>query len=146
MISYYHLEYFALLLQVLFAIAMAAGMVGTSYFIGRKVKNRIKDMPYECGFAPVGSAQERFSVKFYLVAMVFILFDIEAIFLYPWVTVYRDLGIGILVEMVIFIALVLFGYFYILKSGVLDWSDTKPETESARAEAIIKAYAVTETR
>jgi NADH-quinone oxidoreductase subunit A len=71
---------------------------------------------------PVGNARERFSVKFYLVAMVFILFDIEAIFLYPWAVVYRELRLFAFFEMLLFIALVLCGFFYIWKKGVLDWS------------------------
>src|SRR3982750_630430 len=82
--------YFPVLVQVVIAIAVAAGLVGGSFVLGKKVRNRVKDTPYECGIPPTDSARERFSVKFYLVAMVFILFDIEAIFLYPWVVVYRD--------------------------------------------------------
>src|SRR5450759_5063169 len=97
-------------------------MIGASYLLGNRVHNRVKDMPYECGITPTGSARERFSVKFYLVAMVFILFDIEAIFLYPWVVVYRELKIFGFFEMLIFIVLVLAGFFYIWKKGVLDWS------------------------
>ena len=76
--------YFPLLIQILIALAVAGGMIGASAFVGRKVKDRIKNSPYESGMEPVGDARERYSVKFYLVAMVFILFDIEAIFLYPW--------------------------------------------------------------
>ena len=79
-------------------------------------------MPYESGMAPVGTARERLPVKFYLVAMVFILFDIEAIFLYPWAVIYRQLKLFAFFEMLLFIALVLCGFFYILKKGVLDWS------------------------
>jgi NADH-quinone oxidoreductase subunit A len=79
-------------------------------------------MPYESGMTPIGSARERFSVKFYLVAMVFILFDIEAIFLYPWAVVYRDLKLFGFVEMFLFIVLVLSGFLYIWKKGVLNWS------------------------
>lgn len=85
---------------------------------------------------PVGDARERFSVKFYLVAMVFILFDIEAIFLYPWAVVYRDLNKAAklfpFVEMLLFIVLVLCGFFYIWKKGVLDWSVNKPSEENAK--------------
>ena len=74
-------------MQSVLALVIAYALVGLSYLVGRKVKNRVKDMPYECGIAPTGDARERFSVKFYLVAMLFILFDIEAIFLYPWAVV-----------------------------------------------------------
>jgi len=114
--------YFPVLLQALIAMAVAAGMIGISYILGKKVRNRVKDMPYECGITPTGSARERFSVKFYLVGMLFILFDIEAIFLYPWAVVYRDLKLFAFFEMLIFIALVLAGFFYIWKKGALDWS------------------------
>lgn len=119
----YNEVYFPVLLQVLIAMAIAAGMLGFSYLLGRKVKNRVKDLPYECGIVPVGNARERFSVKFYLVAMLFILFDIEAIFLYPWAVVYRELKMFAFVEMLVFIVLILAGFFYIWKKGALDWSE-----------------------
>ena len=79
--------WFPVLLQAVLAMVIAAALVALSFAIGRRLKNKVKDMPYECGIAPTGDAQHRFSVKFYLVAMLFILFDIEAIFLYPWVVV-----------------------------------------------------------
>ena len=114
--------YFPVLVQILIALAVAVGMIGASAVLGRKVKDKVKDSPYESGMTPVGSARERFSVKFYLVAMVFILFDIEAIFLYPWAVVYRELKMFAFVEMLLFMVLVLCGFFYIWKKGVLDWS------------------------
>ena len=114
--------YFPVLLQVLIAMAVAAGMIGASYVLGHKVRNRVKDLPYECGIAPVGNARERFSVKFYLVAMLFILFDIEAIFLYPWAVVYRELKMFAFVQMLVFVILILAGFFYVWKKGALDWS------------------------
>ena len=114
--------YFPVLLQALIAMTVAGGMLGASYLLGNRVRNRVKDMPYECGITPVGSARERFSVKFYLVAMLFILFDIEAIFLYPWVVVFRDLKMVAFVEMLVFVVLIVSGFFYIWKKGVLDWS------------------------
>ena len=109
-------------MQSVLALVIACALVTLSYVIGRKVKNKVKDMPYECGIAPTGDARERFSVKFYLVAMLFILFDIEAIFLYPWAVVYRELKMFAFFEMLLFIALVLAGFFYIWKKGALDWS------------------------
>jgi NADH-quinone oxidoreductase subunit A len=114
--------YFPVLLQVIVAAAVAAGLVGGGLLLGKRVRNSAKDTPYESGMQPVGSARERFSVKFYLVAMVFILFDIEAIFLYPWAVVFRELKMFAFVEMLLFILLVLSGFFYIWKKGVLDWS------------------------
>jgi len=114
--------YFPVLLQALLAMATAAGILIASWALGKRVKNRVKDMPYECGIAPSGDARERFSVKFYLVGMLFILFDIEAIFLYPWAVVFRELKMFAFVEMLIFIVLILSGFFYIWKKGALDWS------------------------
>jgi len=114
--------WFPVLVQVLIAMAVAGGMLGGSWLLGRRVRNAVKDLPYECGIVPTGNARERFSVRFYLVAMLFILFDIEAVFLYPWAVVYRELKLFAFVEMLIFILLVLAGYFYIWKKGALDWS------------------------
>jgi NADH-quinone oxidoreductase subunit A len=114
--------YWPVLLQALIALAVAAGMIGISYILGKKIRNRVKDSPYECGITPTGTARERFSVKFYLVGMLFILFDIEAIFLYPWAVVYRELRLFAFFEMLLFVVLVLAGFFYIWKKGALDWS------------------------
>jgi len=118
----YAQTYWPVLLQGLIAMAVATAMLGISYLLGKKVRNRVKDSPYECGIVPTGSARERFSVKFYLVGMLFILFDIEAIFLYPWAVVYRELKMFAFCEMFVFIVLVLSGFFYIWKKGALDWS------------------------
>src|SRR6202162_5011692 len=114
--------YFPVLVQIAIAVVVAGALVAISYFVGQRVKDRVKDSPYECGIAPTGSARERFSVKFYLVGIVFILFDIEAVFLYPWAVVYRELKMFAFFEMLVFIALVLAGFFYIWKKGALDWS------------------------
>jgi NADH-quinone oxidoreductase subunit A len=129
--------WFPVLIQILIALAVAAAMIGLSAILGRRVRDSIKSMPYESGMSPVGNARERFSIKFYLVAMVFILFDIEAIFLYPWAVVYRHLKLFGFFEMLLFIALVMSGFFYIWKKGVLNWStdlQRKPvEKETRRA-------------
>jgi NADH-quinone oxidoreductase subunit A len=120
--------YFPVLLQVLIAMAVATLMLGFSYILGKRVRNRVKDMPYESGIVPTGDARHRFSVKFYLVGMLFILFDIEAIFLYPWAVVYRELKMFAFVEMLVFVILILCGFFFIWKKGALDWSYTvRPE-------------------
>jgi NADH-quinone oxidoreductase subunit A len=116
----YAQTWFPVLVQIVIAIAVAAAMVGLSALIGRR--DPIKASPYESGMKPVGNARERFSVKFYLVGMVFILFDIEAVFLYPWAVVYRQFKLFAFFEMLLFIVLVLCGFFYIVKKGVLDWS------------------------
>jgi NADH-quinone oxidoreductase subunit A len=114
--------YFPVLVQIVIAIAVAAGLIGVSALLGKRATSPLKDTPYESGMAPTGSARERFSVKFYLVGMIFILFDIEAIFLYPWAVVYRRLGLFGFFEMLIFILLVLVGFLYCWKKGALDWS------------------------
>jgi NADH-quinone oxidoreductase subunit A len=114
--------YFPILVQVVLAMAIAAGMLSASAVLGKRVKNAVKDSPYECGITPVGTARERFSVKFYLVAMMFILFDIETVFLYPWAVVFRELKMFALVEMLVFVMLILAGFFYIWKKGALAWS------------------------
>ena len=118
--------YFPVLVQIVIAVLVASGLVTLSALLGKRVKSRVKDSPYESGIAPTGSARERFSVKFYLVGIVFILFDIEAVFLYPWAVVYRELKMFAFVEMTIFIVLILSGFFYIWKKGALDWSREQP--------------------
>jgi len=114
--------YWPVFLQVVVAAATAAGMLGVSAILGKRVRNRAKDTPYECGIVPLGSARERFSVKFYLVAMIFILFDIETVFLYPWAVVYGELKLFAFIEMFIFVVLILSGFFYVIKKGALDWT------------------------
>src|SRR5437588_3720417 len=120
--------YFPVLLQAIIAMGLAAGLLTVSYLLGKRVRNQIKDTPYESGMTPTGDARQSFSVKFYLVGMLFILFDIETIFLYPWVVVYRDLNHGHhlfgFVEMLIFVILILSGFFYFLDNGVLDWAES----------------------
>ena len=119
--------YFPVLVQIIIAAAVAAGLIGASTFLGKRARSPLKDMPYESGIVPTGDrARERFSVKFYLVGMLFILFDIEAMFLYPWVVVYRDLKMFGFVEMLVFVVLILVGFFYIWKKGALDWSGDRP--------------------
>ena len=120
--------YFPVLVQAIIAMALAAGLLSVSFLLGKRVRNKVKDMPYESGIVPTGDARQRFSVKFYLVGMLFILFDIEAIFLYPWVVVYRELKMVAFVEMLVFVVLILSGFFYIWKKGALDWSGVDPDS------------------
>jgi len=117
--------WFPVMLQAILAGVIAAALVTLSFAVGKRLKNKIKEQPYECGISPTGDAQHRFSVKFYLVAMIFILFDIEAIFLYPWAVVFRQLKMFGFLEMLTFVILILAGFFFIWKKGVLDWA--KPE-------------------
>jgi NADH-quinone oxidoreductase subunit A len=120
--------YAPLLIYLLLAVALAGALTALSVLIGWRRPNRAKQQPYECGMEPSGDARQPFSVKFYLVAMVFILFDVEAIFLYPWAYIFRDmvksshrLGLYGFVEMMIYIAVLLVGYLYLWKKGALDW-------------------------
>jgi NADH-quinone oxidoreductase subunit A len=124
--------WFPVLLQAVLAMVIAAALVTLSFVIGRKLKNKVKDLPYECGIAPTGDAQHRFSVKFYLVAMLFILFDIEAIFLYPWAVVFKKLKMFGFIEMLTFVVLILAGFFFIWKKGVLDWAHTEAAPTASR--------------
>ena len=114
-------EYIPILMFLLIAIAFAGGTILMSTLIVPRRANRVKMAPYECGVEPVGTARERFSIKFYLVAVLFILFDIEAVFLYPWAVAFRQLGLYGLVEMLLFIVILMVGYLYLLKKRALDW-------------------------
>ena|SRR5215467_9212572 len=115
-------EYVPVLLFLILAIGFAVGTIAASSLIVPRRSNRVKMSPYECGVDPVGSARERFSVKFYLVAVLFILFDIEAVFLYPWAVAFRQLGLYGLIETGLFIVVLLVGYLYVLKKRALDWN------------------------
>lgn len=106
-----------LILVTAFAVVSVIG----SLILGMRKPTPEKLVPYECGMQPVGTARERFSVKFYLVAMLFLLFDIEAVFLFPWAVVYRELHLFGFFEMVLFIAVVIAGYVYAWKKGALEW-------------------------
>jgi NADH-quinone oxidoreductase subunit A len=118
-------DYLPVLLHILVAIGFAAGALITSVILGKAGKRtRIKDSAYECGMLPQGEAQPRFSVKFYLVAMLFILFDLEIVFMYPWAVVYKESIVHsktILWSMLSFVSILMIGYVYALKKGALDW-------------------------
>ena len=124
----YFTRYLPLLIHICIAGGLAMAMVLLSWFIGQHKYNKSKMSQYECGMTPVGDARQRFSVKFYLVAMLFILFDVEAVFLYPWAVIFKDLKMFGFWEMLVYIAIVLAGYWYIVKKGVIDWNrPTKAE-------------------
>ncbi|MBK7601781.1 MAG: NADH-quinone oxidoreductase subunit A [Acidobacteria bacterium] len=120
-------EYLPILIVFIFVTGFAVTNIIASHLIGRRKNTRAKLMPYECGMDPVGSAHQRFSVKFYLVAMLFILFDIEAIFLVPWAVVFRELiqrlsRPFVFIEMMLFIGVLLVGYVYVWKKGLFEWN------------------------
>jgi len=110
-----------ILMMVVVATGFAVGTIAASYYLGRRVNTAEKLMPYECGITPVGNARERFHTRFYLIAMLFIVFDIETVFLYPWAVVYKQLALFGLIEMVVFIAILLAGLVYVWGKGALEW-------------------------
>jgi NADH-quinone oxidoreductase subunit A len=117
-------DYLPVLLAVGLAVGLAVFLIVLSAFIGKKAKgNPVKDTPYECGMPIITDARVRFSVKFYLVAMLFILFDIEVVFLYPWAVVFGDLPPALVfTEMVVFVAVLFAGWLFMVKKGVLRWN------------------------
>ena len=115
-------------IPVLVMMAIGAGLGGVvlilSQFLGPKAPNKKKNEPFECGMPPVGDARHRVSVRFYLIAILFLLFDVEAIFFFPWAVVYKEyLSVSsfILLEMAVFVGILLVGYFYVLRKGALEW-------------------------
>jgi len=136
-------DYLPILLMFIVAAGFAVGNIILSQFVGQRKRTRTKLMPYECGKDPVGSARERFSVKFYLIAMLFILFDIEVIFLVPWAVVYKslasqaaDMRLFVYLEMMVFIFLLLAGYIYVVKKGAFDWGERARREAEAEARAL----------
>ncbi|MDR3744917.1 MAG: NADH-quinone oxidoreductase subunit A [Acidobacteriaceae bacterium] len=124
-------NYLPLAMQIVAAFGMAVGMVAASYFIGKHKRSRTKLSTYECGMNPVGDSRGRFSVRFYMVAMLFILFDVEAVFMLPWAVIFRRLPsltgsrmFGFY-EMLVYIGFVAVGLFYVWKKGILNWSYDK---------------------
>src|SRR5258708_23765196 len=115
----YFSNYLPLLMHFRVAGALAGGMVFISWVIGQRKPTRAKMAPYECGMDPIGDARGRFSVKFYMVAMLFILFDVEAVFLYPWAIILKELKMFGFWEMLIYIGVVLAGLVYIWKKGLI---------------------------
>lgn len=121
-------QYLAVLMLFILAVAATGGMIGLSTLLGKRGgRNRAKDLAWECGMNPVGEGNPRLSVKFYLVAMLFILFDIEVVFLYPWSVVYREMLADpvmrnvILVAMISFLGILFVGYIYAVKKRAFDW-------------------------
>jgi NADH-quinone oxidoreductase subunit A len=114
-------EYTPLLLMIGLAVVSAIAMIALSHLLQPRRPTDVKGMPYESGMTPLGGTRDRFSVKFYLVAMLFIVFDIEVVFMIPWAVAFRDLGLFGLVEMLLFVLILLVGYIYVWKRGALEW-------------------------
>jgi len=129
----YHWQYLSLLLQVVAAFGLGAGIVAASWLVGRHRNTAVKLAPYECGIEAEGNARGRFSVRFYMVAMLFILFDVEVIFMMPWAVVFRRLPaitghrfFGFW-EMLVYMGFVAVGFYYIVRKGILNWSENKAD-------------------
>ena len=128
----YHWQYLPLFLQILAAFGLGLGMVVASWFVGRHRNTPTKLAAYECGIVAVGDARGRFSVRFYMVAMLFILFDVEAVFMLPWAVIFRRLHTELgqskmfgFYEMLVYLGFVGVGLFYVWKKGILTWSEDK---------------------
>ena len=113
--------YLPILTMVVLVVLFVSGSFLASTFLGPRRPTSAKEAPYESGIVPEHEPAERFPVKFYLVAMMFIIFDIEVVFLYPWAVNFRSLGINGFLEMVVFIVILMFGYLYLWKKGALEW-------------------------
>jgi NADH-quinone oxidoreductase subunit A len=129
----YHWQYLPLLMQIAFAGFLGLVMVAASWMIGRHRNTKVKLSAYECGIEPVGDARGRFSVRFYMVAVLFILFDVEAVFMMPWAIIYRKLPeitgsrfFGFW-EMLVYLGFVAVGLYYIVRKGILNWSQDKAD-------------------
>ena len=129
----YHWQYLPLLMQIVVAFGLAGIIVVMSWLVGRHRNSRVKLAAYECGIPAVGDARARFSVRFYMVAMLFILFDVEAVFMMPWAVIYRKLyaitgqrlfGFW---EMLVYLGFIAVGLYYIVRKGILNWSTDKAD-------------------
>jgi len=110
-----------ILMMLIVGIGFAVFTLIASHFLGKRVYSKAKAAAYECGITPTGTARERFHTRFYLVAMLFIVFDIETVFLYPWAIVFKQLGMFGLLEMAVFLAILLVGFVYVWGKGALEW-------------------------
>jgi NADH-quinone oxidoreductase subunit A len=115
------IEYLAILIYIGIAIFFAVFAVAASYLLGQRKPTAIKEAPYECGMTTIGSSFRRIPIKYYIIAMLFLLFDIEVVFLYPWAVVFKEMRIFAFISMAIFIGILLIAYIYIWKKGALEW-------------------------
>ena len=115
------IEYLAILIYIAIAIGFACIAILASYLLGQKKPSAIKQSPYECGVTTIGPTFRRIPIKYYIIAMLFLLFDIEVVFLYPWAVVFKEMKAFAFISMVIFIGILLVAYIYIWKKGALEW-------------------------
>ena len=119
--SYLPSDYLPVIIQFALAIGFVGFAMVLTHLLGPKRHSKVKDESWECGIEPVGDARTPISIKYFLIAILFVLFDVEIIFMYPWAVNFRSLGLVGFIEMVLFMALLLAGFGYIIKKGVLKW-------------------------
>ena len=140
-------SYLPILVLLLLGVAFAAFSLVASRVLAPQRPTGAKELPYECGIVPTYEPPERFPVRFYLVAMIFVIFDIEIIFLFPWAVVYNQLGRFGLVEIIVFVAAVFVSFLYLIANGALDWGPikrTKPVSERTSATTVRRVGSTTE--
>jgi NADH-quinone oxidoreductase subunit A len=115
------IEYVGILIMISFSAGLAFLVVGLSYFLGNKTSRKVKMAPYECGVTTVGPTRRRITIRYYIVAMLFLVFDLEILFLYPWAVITKNLGMFGFAEMIVFVAILFVGYLYVWKRGALEW-------------------------
>lgn len=116
------LGYIPIVIMFLIAVLLPVVLLTASRLVQRRVYEKNKLSPYECGIDPIGDARDRFSVRFYIVAMLFLVFDVEVVFLFPWAVIYDKLALFGLIEMLIFIGILVVGYYYAWRKGALEWA------------------------
>jgi NADH-quinone oxidoreductase subunit A len=121
--TYLPSDYLPIIVQFILAVAFIGGTMVVTHLIGPSRRSKKKDDPFECGIESVGDSRTPISVKYFLVAILFVIFDIEVIFMYPWAVNFQKLGMFGFVEMLVFMALLLSGFYYIIRKGVLNWED-----------------------
>ena len=115
------IEYLAILIFIAIAVAFAVFAIAASYLLGQRKPTAIKQSPYECGMTTIGPTYKKIPIKYYIIAMLFLLFDIEVVFLYPWAVVFKELRIFGFISMAVFIGILIIAYVYIWKKGALEW-------------------------
>ena len=114
-------EYLAILIYVIIAVFFALFVIVATHLLGQRKPSAVKAAPYECGVTTIGSSFRRVPIKYYIIAMLFLLFDIEVVFLYPWAVVFKELKVFAFISMAVFIGILLIAYIYIWKKGALEW-------------------------
>ncbi len=119
--NYLPADYLPIVFQLIFALGFVVLTMAGTHLLGPKRKSAVKDATWECGIEQQGNARTPFSVKYFLTAILFVLFDVEVIFMYPWAVNFRELGTPGFIEMLLFMVFLLFGFFYVIKRKALDW-------------------------